>query len=320
MEILRVNNLKTYFKTTHGTVKAVDGVSFSLNRGETLGIVGESGVGKSVTAHTVMGLARNIGAGIVDGEVWYEGKDLFADHGLYGQVRGAKIALIPQEAGTALNPVMTVGDQLGEVLSVHLALSGSEKQQRIVQLLGLVELPNPSQTARLYPFQLSGGALQRVLLAIALSCGPEIIIADEPASSLDTTIQAQILGTIRDIKRKSELSMILIAHDLGVISQNCDRLLVMYGGRVMESGLTSEILRQPLHPYTIELLEIYRCLDEGDLGCDFNKGYLPSSYEDVPGCAFAGRCRQARDRCRTERPAPLIINDNRTVSCHFLSA
>ncbi len=261
MEILKVNELKTYFNTRYGIVKAVDGVNFCLKRGETLGIVGESGVGKSVTAHTVMGLAWYLGAGVVSGEVWYDGKNLLAYPELYQQVRGKKISLIPQEAGAALNPVLTVEDHLKEMISVHLGLVGRSARLRIYRLLEDVQFPDPHLTAGLYPYQLSGGAVQRVLLAMALSCSPEVIIADEPASSLDTTVQAQILNLLRNIKNRDDLSMILIAHDLGVISQNCNRVLVMYGGCVLETGVASEILRQPRHPYTATLLQIYKSMD-----------------------------------------------------------
>ncbi len=321
MEILKVNDLTVYFDTRCRPVKAVDGISFALRRGETLGIVGESGSGKSVTALTVMGLAQSIGARIVSGEVWYDGKNLLSSQDLYRQVRGKKISYIPQEAAPALNPVLQVGKQLGEMLSVHLGLSAGDVRRKTAQLLETVELPQPELVARLYPHQLSGGILQRVLLAMALSCGPDIIIADEPASSLDTTIQAQILRLLGTIKAREGLSLILIAHDLGVIYQNCDRVLIMYGGRIMEAGLTSQILENPLHPYTVSLLETYRCLEEGMKQPGLTKSCPPASRENIPdalGCVFAYRCQRAMDICFLKKAPSLTLDDGRTVSCHHL--
>ncbi len=316
MEILRVDNLRVHFHTRYGVVRAVEGVSFGLQRGETLGIVGESGVGKSVTALSVLGLAWRMGARLVSGEVWYAGQNLFAHPEFYGQVRGRKIGLIPQEAGAALNPVLTVGDQLGEMMAVHLGLAAGEARLRTAQLLEEVELPDPVLLMRLYPYQLSGGILQRVLLAMALCCSPELLIADEPASSLDTTIQARILELLRNIRDRHNLSIILITHDLGVISRNCDRLLVMYGGRILEAGPAPEIIRQPLHPYTAGLLEIYRWMEQGAGSGRLITGHPLSPYENVPGCTFAHRCRRAAEVCRVRPPQPLLRNEHRLVACH----
>lgn len=317
MEILRINDLKTHFNTPYGVVKAVDGVSFNLKRGETLGMVGESGVGKSVTAFTVMGLAWRLGAMLVSGEVWYSGENLLAKPELYRQVRGKKISLIPQEAGAALNPVLTVGDQLGEMLKVHRRLSGEQIKSQTALMLEEVQLPEPDLTARLYPYQLSGGMLQRVLLAMALCCSPDIIIADEPASSLDTTIQAQILALLREVKACQNLSMILIAHDLGIISRNCDQVVVMYAGRVLETGPVAEILAGPRHPYTVTLLEIYRCMDKGNGGCGYIKGSPPSPYESAAGCVFAHRCRNVSALCECKRPE-LQEDGGHMVACHYV--
>ncbi len=321
MEILRVNDLRVYFETGRGPVKAVDGISFGLNRGETLGIVGESGSGKSVTALSIMGLAQKIGARIVSGEIWYDGENLLGQPHAYRKVRGKKISYIPQEAGPALNPVLRVGKQLGEMLAAHLGLSAREVRIRTAELLEKVELPDPHLVARLYPHQLSGGILQRVLLAIALSCSPDIVIADEPASSLDTTIQAQILKLLRAIKEREGLSVILVAHDLGVVYQNCDRILIMYGGRIMESGPTRQVMENPFHPYTVSLLETYRYLEDGMQQHEPVKRCLPPSSENVPhipGCIFAYRCLMARETCFFKNPSFLKLNDERTVSCHHL--
>lgn len=257
MEILRVENLRTYFNSPHGIVKAVDGVSFELSRGQTLGIVGESGAGKSVTALSIMGLAGSIGAVHTSGEVWFAGTNLLAKPGLYQGIRGRRIALIPQEAGAALNPVVTVGRQFSEMLTVHLGLDVRQSRRRIAEMLEMVELRDHMRVSALYPFELSGGMLQRVLLAMALCCEPEIIIADEPASSLDVTIQAQILQLIKNTTNSKGTGMILIAHDLGVISQYSDRVAVMLNGQLLESGATLQVLRHPAHPYTKVLRETY---------------------------------------------------------------
>ncbi len=312
MEILKVNDLRTYFQTLAGIVKAVDGVSFSLQRGETLGIVGESGAGKSVTAHTVMGLAGAIGARVVSGEVWYGGKNLLAAPEAYRQVRGKKIALIPQEAGAALNPVLTVADQLGEMLKVHLGLGYAERRVQTRRLLEMAELPDPDLTAGLYPHQLSGGILQRVLLAMALSCAPDIIIADEPASSLDVTVQAEILKLLKDTKDRNGLSMILITHDLGLIYHNCDSITVWCAGRIVEAGFTHEVLSRPLHPYTAALLDVYKCL--GEAGCGKTKGISAAPNDN--GCVFTYTCPRAIEVCRDIRPVPVNSDGRRVVACH----
>lgn len=263
MEILKVNHLKTHFVNRSGIVRAVDGVSFSVSQGETLGLVGESGAGKTVTALTLLGLARHVGARLVSGEVWYRSANLLAQPELYRKIRGCKISLIPQETGLALNPVLPIGWQLGEMYKVHLGLSAQARKTRILQLLAEVEIPNPALVARMYPHQLSGGLLQRVLLAVALSCGPEIIIADEPACSLDNTIQAQVLGLLSRMKAQKGLSMVLISHDLGVVANYSDRILVMRDGLIVESGSTAEILTKPEHPYTKSLILAYNSLGKG---------------------------------------------------------
>lgn len=258
MQVLKVNNLKTYFNSPHGLVRAVDGVSFELERGQTLGIVGESGAGKSVTALSIMGLSREIGAVHCSGEMWFNGENLFVKPQLYPGIRGKRIGLIPQEAGTALNPVLTVGCQLEEMLSVHFGWNIQKSRPRIAELFRMVELHDYVRVSGLYPFQLSGGMLQRVLLAMALCCEPDIIIADEPASSLDVILQAQILKLIRNITQNEGLAMILIAHDLGVISQYSDRIMVMFNGQTIETGTTMQVLADPIEPYTKSLLENYR--------------------------------------------------------------
>jgi ABC-type dipeptide/oligopeptide/nickel transport system ATPase component len=258
MKILRVNNLKTYFNSPHGIVKAVDGVTFELERGQTLGIIGESGAGKSVSALSIMGLSREIGAVHCSGEVWFDGQNLFDKPQLYPNIRGKRIGFIPQEAGTAFNPVLTVGCQLEEMISVHLGWDVQKSRRWVADLLKMVELHDYARVSALYPFQLSGGMLQRVLLAMALCCEPDIIIADEPASSLDVTIQSQILNLIKNITGSKGLAMILIAHDLGVISQYSDRIMVMFNGQVIESGITTQVLTYPAEPYTKSLIENYR--------------------------------------------------------------
>ncbi|MDT3700780.1 MAG: ABC transporter ATP-binding protein [Thermincola sp.] len=257
MQILRVKNLKTYFNSPHGLVKAVDNVNFELVRGETLGIIGESGAGKSVTALSIMGLSREIGAVHYSGEVWFDGANLFETPNLYKHIRGKRIGFIPQEAGNALNPVLTVGCQLSEMISVHLGWDRQKSRQRAAELLEMVELEDYARVLSLCPFQLSGGMLQRVLLAMTLSCEPDLIIADEPASALDVIIQSQILNLIKNITKDRGMAMVLIAHDLGVISRYSDRVMVMRNGRTIETGATNQVLKSPAEPYTKSLLENY---------------------------------------------------------------
>ncbi|PKM80233.1 MAG: peptide ABC transporter ATP-binding protein [Firmicutes bacterium HGW-Firmicutes-14] len=321
MEILRVNDLKTYFYTRKGTVRAVDGVSFSLKQGETLGIVGESGAGKTVLSLSVMGLAGNLGGEVVTGEVWYEGNNLMAKPELYTNIRGRKISLIPQEAAPALNPVFNIGFQLEEMLAVHLGMGKAERRARIEEMLEDAGLPDPALVAGLYPHQLSGGMVQRVLLAFALCCSPDIIIADEPASSLDTTVQAQVLELLRDIKEQRGLSIILIAHDLGVVANNCDRVLVMYRGRILESGPTSTVLTRPLHPYTQSLLRIYRYLEKGMGENNDIRACPPMNCEGTTesmGCVFAYRCERAAEVCYLKNPLIQNPDTERFVSCNYV--
>ena len=317
MQILEVKELRTYFNTPYGLVKAVDNVSFRLHKGEVLGIVGESGAGKSVTALSVLGLAPRLGAVVTGGEVRYAGKNLYDNQKLYRTVRGKSISLIPQEAGVALNPVLTVGRQMAEMYRYHLGLQATEARQAMIKLLLKVELPEPELTLKLFPHQLSGGTLQRVLLAMAISCNPDIIIADEPTSSLDVTVQAQVLGLIKNTVTRTGLAMILIAHDLGIISQYSDRVLVMYGGRVMESGPANLVLLNPRHPYTRDLLQVYRVLDAGALDDGPAKTAPHNPFKEIPGCVFAHRCSGVLGVCRTQRPEPADVGEGRVVACHL---
>lgn len=316
MEILKVNDLKTYFETHHGVVRAVDGISFSLRQGETLGIVGESGAGKSVTALTVMGLAWQIGARLVSGEVWYAGTELLASPGRYQRIRGRNISMIPQEAAASLDPVLTVEQQIGELLKVHLGLSSGERRIKIYELLAKAEISDPELVGRQYPSQLSGGIIQRVLLAMALSCGPDIIIADEPASSLDVSVQSEILKLLDYTKKNSGLALVLIAHDLAVICNNSDRIMVMFRGCVMESGPTDIVLGGPLHPYTDSLLSLYKNLDQGTSDYSGFTGSLLNSDGDNAGCRYASRCSRVTGNCLHTRPAPVEVSGDRVVACH----
>ena len=316
MEILKVNNLRTYFETPHGVVRAVDGIGFSLRQGETLGIVGESGAGKSVTALTVMGLAWQIGARLVRGEVWYAGTELLASPGRYQGVRGRKISMIPQEAAASINPVLTVAQQIGELLKVHLGLTAVERRIKICELLERVEISDPELVGRQYPSQLSGGIIQRVLLAMALSCGPDIIIADEPASSLDVSVQSEILKLLDYTKKNSGLALVLIAHDLAVICNNSDRIMVMFQGCVMESGPTKIVLSSPLHPYTVSLLSLYRNLDQVTGDYSGLAGSLSNSSRDNTGCRYAPRCSRVTGNCLHTRPEPAEVSGDRVVACH----
>ena len=307
--LLVVENLQTRFYTRAGTVKAVDGVSFTLGRGETLAIVGESGCGKSVTALSLMRLVADPPGRIVGGSVRLEGTELLAlDEAAMRRVRGKLISMIFQEPMTSLNPVMTIGRQIGESLVLHEGLSRRAALARSVELLQLVGIPEPAQRAREYPHQLSGGMRQRVMIAMALACNPKLLIADEPTTALDVTIQAQILDLMRELKQKIDAAIVLITHDLGVVAEMAQRVVVMYAGRKAEEAPVGNLFRRPLHPYTKGLLASVPRLGAS---LDHERaprlaeiaGTVPSLEDPIPGCPFEARCAFATDICRREMPA-----------------
>jgi peptide/nickel transport system ATP-binding protein len=308
--VLDVNALKTYFFTRSGAVKAVDGVSFALKRGETLAIVGESGCGKSVTALSLMRLIPDPPGRIVGGSISLDGVDILAlgDDEIRA-MRGRDISMIFQEPMTSLNPVMTIGRQLGEVLSLHQTLTRSELQKKVVELLSLVRIPEAAQRARQYPHQLSGGMRQRVMIAIALACNPKVLIADEPTTALDVTVQAQILELIVDLQRKLGTAVILITHDLGLVAQTAQRVIVMYAGRKVEEAAVGALFAAPQHQYTRGLMASLPRLGllRGEAAASNRlqeiPGMVPPLTNLPPGCAFAPRCPRADERCRAENPA-----------------
>lgn len=318
--VLQVKHLTTGFHTDRGIVTAVDDISFDLFGGETLGIVGESGSGKSVTSKSIMRLLPEptslFGS---HSQVMFRGQNLIdIDERAMRQVRGNQIAMIFQEPMTALNPVFTIGWQLDEALKYHTPLSRPERFQRAIEMLELVEMPNPQLRMQEYPHQLSGGMRQRVLIAIALCCNPEILIADEPTTALDVTIQGQILRLMDDLKRKTGTAIILITHDLGVVAQTCDRVLVMYAGRIVESAPVRELFHRPRHPYTQALLKSLpqpgKHLGQRLPTID---GIVPSLFNLPAGCRFHNRCERREERCEAEEPELTDNGASCKVRCHL---
>ena len=310
--LLSVGDLRTYFFTRQGLVKAVDGVSFDLERGETLAIVGESGCGKSITALSLMRLVPDPPGRIVAGSrVVLDGVDLLGlSEPEMRRVRGNDISMIFQEPMTSLNPVMTVGTQIGEVLRLHQGLSSKEAEEKAVEMLRLVKIPLPEQRVKEYPHQLSGGMRQRVMIAIALACNPKVLIADEPTTALDVTIQAQILDLIVELQKKLGTAVILITHDLGVVAETAQRVIVMYAGRKVEEATVEELFARSLHPYThglmasIPRLDLIRGADDSSpKRLQEIPGIVPPLYALPKGCVFAPRCALADDHCRENYPS-----------------
>ncbi|HEU5132339.1 MAG TPA: ABC transporter ATP-binding protein [Pyrinomonadaceae bacterium] len=316
--LLEVKNLKTWFYTPDGIVKAVNGVSFTLNEGEALGLVGESGCGKSVSAMSLMRLIPTPPGRIVEGEVIFDGRDLLKlnDEGIR-RIRGNDIAMIFQDPMTSLNPVLTIGRQIGEALELHKGMNRDQSRNRTVELLDLVGIPSARARVDDYPHQFSGGMRQRVMIAMALSCEPELLIADEPTTALDVTIQAQILELIKTLKRETGTSVILITHDLGVVAGMTDHVIVMYAGKIFEQAPTKELYRVPGNPYTKGLLR-----SVPDPTAEQGKLYqIPGQPPDVahlkPGCPFAQRCDYTQEICRREFPPFVQLNADHHSLCHF---
>ena len=314
-KLLSVQNLHTSFFTDSGEVQAVNGVSFELDHGETMGIVGESGSGKSVTAYSIMQILASTGK-IVDGAIYYNGEDISKwDEKKLSGFRGKCCSIIFQDPMTSLNPVFTVGNQLEEAIKLHTNRKGAEVKARAIEMLELVGINEPEKRVKQYPFELSGGMRQRVMIAMALACEPDILIADEPTTALDVTIQAQILELIQDLQKKLGMAVILVTHDLGVIAQLCDNIVVMYGGRICERGTAREIFYNPRHEYTKGLLRSIPSLSnmgkklQPILGTPINMLNLPK------GCAFCPRCDAAMKICLSEVPQELEINKDHKASC-----
>ncbi len=319
--VLQVEHLSTCFKTDQGVVTAIDDVSFDLYPGETLGIVGESGSGKTVTSKSIMRLLPEHLSFQKEGSVVrFEGKNLVtATEDEMREVRGARVAMIFQEPMTSLNPVFTIGWQLDEALKYHTDLDRAARKQRAIEMLKLVEMPNAERRFDEYPHQLSGGMRQRVMIAMALCCEPDILIADEPTTALDVTIQAQILRLMDDLKHKTNTAIMLITHDLGVVAQTCDRVLVMYAGRVVESAPVHELFDAPRHPYTKALLQSIPKSGRREHGKRLPTiaGLVPSLFDLPPGCRFAARCAYRDEHCDAVEPELVDDAPRRRVRCHY---
>ena len=307
--VLQIEELQTHFFTPVGVVRAVDGVSYALKSGETLGVVGESGCGKSVSALSILRLVANPPGRIVGGSIRFEGRNLLElSESEMERIRGNDMSMIFQEPMTSLNPLYTVGKQIAEAVSLHQGLGKRDSWDRAVEMLRRVSIPEPERRAHAYPHQLSGGMRQRVMIAMALSCNPKVLIADEPTTALDVTIQAQILDLMRELQETFGTAVILITHDMGVVAENADRVVVMYAGRKVEEANAGELFDNPGHPYTKGLLGSIPYLDEAARGgarrarLNEIKGMVPSLFNLPQGCSFAPRCGFASDQCRAERP------------------
>ena len=315
MELLKVTNLHTSFFTPTGEVKAVNGVSFSLEKGKVLGIVGESGSGKSVTAYSIMQILANPGK-IVDGSILYAGQELVgASKEEMSKIRGNKISIIFQDPMTSLNPVFTIGNQLMEAIMLHTGRNKQQAKERAIEMLKLVGVNEPEKRINQYPHEFSGGMRQRVMIAMALACEPDILIADEPTTALDVTIQAQILDLIRDLQAQLGMSVILITHDLGVVAEMCDEVIVMYAGEVCERGTADEIFYNPKHEYTKGLLRSIPTVSDDDRRLE-PIGGTPVDLLNMPdGCPFSSRCDNAMKICLGYKAKEMRINDNHIASC-----
>ncbi len=314
-ELLRVTDLHTEFPTDDGLVKAVDGVSFSIDEGETLGIVGESGCGKSVSAFSIMRLLQPPGR-IASGSIMFRGKDLTKiSDGEMRQLRGNEISMIFQEPMTSLNPVYTIGDQIAETLLIHQDISKKDAMDQTVDMLRRVGISLPERRVHEYPHQMSGGMRQRVMIAMALACKPKLLIADEPTTALDVTIQAQILELMKELKDQYGMSILFITHDLGVVAEMAQRVVVMYGGQVVEEAEVKTLYRRPYHPYTEGLLSSIPRLDRPPGRLHTIEGIVPNPLHMPSGCRFAPRCPYAEERCNAAPPALVDVGEGAEARC-----
>lgn len=317
--LLEVKDLETEFKVKRGTVKAVNGVSFEVDKGEILAVVGESGSGKSVTSLSVMSLIRDPGR-VAGGEILFNGENLLKKSTKEMQaVRGDKISMIFQEPMTSLNPVYRVKDQIMETILTHTTMNKKEALKRAIEMLDLVGIPAPEQRVNDYPHQMSGGMRQRVMIAMALACDPELLIADEPTTALDVTIQAQILDLINRLREKLGMAVLLITHDLGVVAETADKVVVMYCGRVVEQATVEQLFTKPLHPYTQGLLDSIPKMDEDRERLYMIKGIVPDPIHLPKGCSFADRCDKCMEKCREHMPKLSVTEDGRKVRCFLVS-
>jgi len=317
--LLEILNLKTHFYTSRGAVRAVDGVNFAIRKGEAVGLVGESGCGKTMTAFSVMRLVPSPGK-IVGGEIWFS--DWNSRRNLakipeeeMRDVRGGKIAMVFQDPMTYLNPVMRIYDQIAEAIMLHQEVPREEARKKAIELLAKVRIPAPLTVAQYYPHELSGGMRQRALIAMAISCNPELLIADEPTTALDVTVQAQVLELIKQLKREMNMALMLITHDLGIVADTCDRVCVMYAGEIVEEGDVYEIYKEPKHPYTMGLLKSTLSIDEFKENLVTIEGVVPDLTNPPQGCRFHPRCSNVSDRCREAPPPTVEVGKSARVSC-----
>ena len=318
--ILDIRNLKTFFYTYDGVAKAVDGISYRLSRGEPLGIVGESGCGKSVSALSILRLIPDPPGRIVEGQIFFKGTNLLElPYERMREIRGNRISMIFQEPMTSLNPVFTVGNQIAEAFRLHQGLKRQEALEKSIEMLKLVNIPSPEKCVGQYPHELSGGMRQRAMIAMALACNPEILIADEPTTALDVTIQAQIIDLMLQLKEELGMAIILITHDLGIIAETVKRVIVMYAGKIVEEAPTRTIFKTPLHPYSQGLLQSMPRLGDkvrlGRIRLEEIPGVVPSLYELPAGCRFSTRCSHAMEICRKEEPDLEEIDESHFCRC-----
>ncbi|MBU5592054.1 ABC transporter ATP-binding protein [Clostridium sp. MSJ-4] len=315
-DLVEFRNLKTYFYTEDGIVKAVNDVSFKIKEGETVGIVGESGCGKSVTSMSLMRLIPNPPGKIVDGDILFEGKSILSlSEEEMREVRGNKMSVIFQEPMTSLNPVFTVGYQISEAVILHQKLSKEEARKKAIEMIKLVGIPRAEEIVDAYPHELSGGMRQRIMIAMALSCNPRLLIADEPTTALDVTIQAQILDLMRNIKEKLNTSIMLITHDLGVIAEMADYVVVMYAGKVVEEASVETLFKKPMHPYTTGLLKSKPALNQDEKRLYSIPGQVPNPIGMPDNCYFCERCEKAMDICKKQIPPLIEIEPGHKVAC-----
>ncbi len=315
-KILEVKNLKTYFNSDRGMVPAVDGLDFSLSKGETLAIVGESGCGKSVTSLSILRIVPDPPGKIIDGEILYDGSDLLKrSEREMRSVRGSKISMIFQEPLTSLNPVFTIGQQICDIIRLHRKVKQKEARAIALDMLEQVKIASPEQVIDNYPHQLSGGMRQRVMIAMALACEPDILIADEPTTALDVTIQAQIMQLLMELKKQRKTSIILITHDLGVVASVAENVMVMYAGQAVEYGDVKSIFQAPLHPYTVGLLKSIPIIGDHRDELYSIDGNIPNPKDYPKGCRFSPRCPEAIERCKSELPPIFDMGEGRRVRC-----
>jgi peptide/nickel transport system ATP-binding protein/oligopeptide transport system ATP-binding protein len=314
--LLEVKDLKTHFFTRRGVVKAVDGVSFRLEEGETLGLVGESGCGKSVTCFSIIRLVAEPAGRIVSGEILFDGEDLLLkSEKEMDQIRGEQISMILQDPMTSLNPLFTIGYQVAEPIRIHQNLAKRNILEKVVEMLTRVGIPSPEVRLREYPHQMSGGMRQRISGAMVLSCQPQILIADEPTTALDVTIQAQFLRLLKEIQQQSNLAMIIVTHDFGIVAQACDRVAVMYAGKIVESAATVELFDHPSHPYTIALMNSLPKMGVKTEKLFSIDGQPPDLRTLTPGCSFAPRCTEVMEVCTREYPTQSTVGEGHSMRC-----